>query len=87
MEQGPASLQGPLDDKTKSPIREAVLLTAKASVSTAKALHQKLPMPKNFWRDAVSNRILNGVLWTIHNGNAPGGIILLLLRTGVRIEA
>ena len=70
--EGPASMQGPLDDKTKSPIREAVLLTAKASVNAVKALNQTLPQEENFWQDAVINRILRGVLWTINNGNAPG---------------
>ena len=71
MEAGPASLQGSLDGKTKSPIREAVLSTAKASVRAVKALSKRIPMELYLWRNVVMNRVLRGILWTINNGNAP----------------
>ena len=72
MEEGQALMQGPLEDKTKSPMREAVLLTAKASVKAVDALSRQIPMKRLFWRNLTINRILRGVLWTICNGNAPG---------------
>lgn len=65
-------MQGSLEDKTKSPIREAVLLTAKASVNAVKALTQTISKEENFWRNIIVKCVLRGILWTILNGNAPG---------------
>ena len=72
MEYGPVQIDGPLDNKSCSPIREAVLATVTASVKAVKALSNNFPDSEYKWSDKVVNRIMRGVLWTIGNGNAPG---------------
>ena len=47
-----------------------VLATAKAAVNTVNELSKSYP--EHLVQKAMIGRILRGVLWTIHNGNAPG---------------
>ena len=65
-------LQGPVANNASSWIREAVLSTATAAVEALDDLTREDPERHDFWRNLIINRILRGVLWTIHNGNAPG---------------
>ena len=65
-------LQGPVASNASSWIREATLSTATAAVEALDDLTQQYPEKREYWRDLIVNRILRGVLWTIHNGNAPG---------------
>ena len=53
-------------------IRDAVSLTATAAVESLDALSQDDPTRQELWRNAIINRILRGILWTIHNNYAPG---------------
>ena len=53
-------------------IREAVTLTAIAAVEAFEDLSQQSPTERELYRNMIVNRIIRGVLWTIHNGNAPG---------------
>ena len=69
---GIPTLQGQVANNASNWIRKAVLLTATAAVDALYDLTQQDPEKREFWRDLIINRILRGVLWTIHNGNAPG---------------
>ena len=55
---------------TENWARDAVLITAKAAVDTVNELSKTYP--EHFVQKAVIGRILRGILWTIHNGSAPG---------------
>ena len=73
MKKDPAFMQGPVGDTTESWIREAVLLTATAAVEASEDLSQQDPTREMYhWQNLIINRIIRGVLWTIHNSNAPG---------------
>ena len=66
-------MQGPVAGSSPdSWIREAVILTATAAVEAFEDLLQQDPRLRKFYQDIIINRIIRGVLWTIHNGNAPG---------------
>ena len=65
-------MQGPVVTDVESWIREAVMLTLSASVEAFDELSRQNPAKRDLWRKIIINRILRGVLWTIHNGNAPG---------------
>ena len=65
--QGPAAGSSP-----DSWIREAVILTATAAVEAFEDLSQQNPKKRELYQNLIINRIIRGVLWTIHNGNAPG---------------
>ena len=68
----PAFMQIPVTYKPDSWIQEAIVLTATAAVEALEALSQHGPANRGLWRNLIINRIIRGVLWTIHNGNAPG---------------
>ena len=71
-------------DEAHSWIRKAVLLTATAAVKAHEELStQNQHTGPDFWRNLIMNRIVRGVLWTIHNGNAPGTDPLGLARRKV----
>ena len=55
---------------TENWARDAVLITAKATVDTVNELSKMYP--EHLVQKAVIGRILRGVLWTMHNGGAPG---------------
>ena len=55
---------------TENWARDAVLITAKAVVDTVSELSKT--NPEHLVQKAMICRILRGVLWTIHNGGAPG---------------
>ena len=59
-------------DDIDSFIQQAVLSTAAAAVKARDILSNSKEMEEDSCGDAIINRILRGVLWTIHNGNAPG---------------
>ena len=68
-------LQDLVEDKAvESWIHDAVLLTATAAVEAAQELSKQDPNPTTGeeWSKLIINRILRGVLWTIHNRDAPG---------------
>ena len=66
-------MQGPVAGSSPdSWIREAVILTATAAVEAFEDLSQQDPTTRELYRNLIINRIIRGVLWTIHNGNAPG---------------
>lgn len=67
-----AFMQGPVGDSTESWIYDAVLLTATAAAEAREELSQQDPAKREFWGNMIVNRILRGVLSTIHNENAPG---------------
>ena len=50
--------------------RDMVLITAKAAVDTVNELSKTYP--EHLVQKTMVGRILRGVLWTIHNGGAPG---------------
>ena len=62
------------DKVAESWMHDAVSLTAIAAVEAAQELSKRNPDPINreMWSNLIVNRILRGVLWTIHNRNAPG---------------
>ena len=69
----PALMQGPVAGSSpNSWIREAVILTATAAVEAFENLSQRDPSRREWYQNMIINRIIRGVLWTIHNGNAPG---------------
>ena len=55
---------------TENWARDAVLITAKAAVDTVNELSKTYP--EHVVQKAMIGRILRGILWTIHNGGAPG---------------
>ena len=55
---------------TENWARDAVLITSKATVDTVNELSKTYP--ERLVQKAMIGRILRGVLWTIHNGGAPG---------------
>ena len=55
---------------TENWAHNAVLVTAKAAVDTVNELSKIYP--EHLVQKAMIGRILRGVLWTIHNGGAPG---------------
>ena len=55
---------------TENWARDAVLITAKAAVDTVNELSKMYP--EHLVQKAMIGRVLRGVLWTIHNGGAPG---------------
>ena len=59
-------------DDVESFIHRAVLSTAAAAVKARDILVKSKEMEEDACGDAIINRILRGVLWTIHNQNAPG---------------
>ena len=66
-------MQGPVAGRSPdSTIREAVILTATAAVEAFEDLSQQYPECPELCADRIIIRIIRGVLWTIHNGNAPG---------------
>ena len=65
-----ASLLGTSRRYNESWARDMVLTTAKAAVNTVNELSKTYP--EHLVQEAVVGRILRGVLWTIHNGGAPG---------------
>ena len=67
-------MRGPVaGSRADSWIREAVVLTVTATVEAAEDLLQQYPTTRReYYQDIIINRIIRGVLWTIHNGNAPG---------------
>lgn len=64
--------QGPVGDEIDSWIHNAVLVTVTTAVEVLEELSEQDREKREFWRNVIINRILRGVLWTIHNGNAPG---------------
>ena len=62
------------DKAVESWIHDAVPLTATATVEAAQELSKQDPDPttREVWSNLIINRILRGVLWTIHNRSAPG---------------
>ena len=68
-----AFMHGPVAGSSPdSWIREAVTLTATATVEAFEDLSQQDPTKQDLFQNVIINRIIRGVLWTIHNGNAPG---------------
>ena len=65
-----ASLLGTSRGYNENSARDMVLITAKATVDTVNELSKAYP--EHLVQKAMIGRILRGVLWTIHNGNAPG---------------
>ena len=55
---------------TENSALDAVLITAKAVVDTVNELSKRYP--EHLVQKAIIGRILRGVLWTIHNADAPG---------------
>ena len=67
--------QDVVEDKAiESWIRDAVSLTAAAAVEALQELSKQDSnhSTREIWSNLIINRILRGVLWTIHNRNAPG---------------
>ena len=64
------SLLGTSRGYNENSARDMVLTTAKAAVDTVNELSKTYP--EHLVQKAMINRILRGVLWTIHNGGAPG---------------
>ena len=67
---GQASLSGTSRGYNGNWARDMVLITAKAVVDSANELSQTYP--EHLVQKAMIGRVLRGVLWTIHNGGAPG---------------
>ena len=66
-------MQGPVAGSSPDIwIREAVILTATAAIEALEDLSQQYPADRKYFQNVIINRIIRGVLWTIHNGNAPG---------------
>ena len=65
-----ALLLGTSREYNESSARDMILITAKAAVDTVNELSKMYP--EYLVQKAMIGRILRGVLWTIHNGNAPG---------------
>ena len=65
-----ASLLGTSRGYNENSARDMVLITAKAAVDTVNELSKAYP--EHLVQKAMIGRILRGILWMIHNGNAPG---------------
>ena len=65
-----ASLLGTSRGYNENSAQDMVLITAKAAVDTINELSKVYP--EHLVQKAMIGRILRGVLWTIHNGGAPG---------------